>query len=225
MKILRKIYKLFRTKAFIIAGLGLIFFSLVMSACSNDASHLPSPFELPGMVIGSSIENASYNAKRKRVSAYVSRNYLGIRQDVNSGGGKFLEGALDSANLKGNKRLKAKTNILKSYKQIFSNSGLVEDALINVFAALYVHTSSPGDKRINGFHYSEARQVIRNFADQNFEALRLDIKNGNGQTLNRLALKLRMQESQKRDEFIKKSRKLYHRIYLEPVIVAIMVYS
>ena len=95
----------------------------------------------------------------------------------------------------------------------------------NIFATLYVESSSPKDKRINGFHYGDARKVIRNFADHNFEALRLDIKQGNTQALSQLASKLRMHDNQKRDVFIKKSQRLYKKIYLEPVVVALMVHS
>lgn len=203
-------------------ALSLTFF---LGACSNGASHLPSPFELPGMIIGSTLENASYKARRRRVESYVTKNYLSIRHDVNNSGGDYLEGAFDSANIKGNKRAKAMRQFITGEKHIFHNLILVEDALINIFATLYVESSSPKDKRINGFHYGDARKVIRNFADHNFEALRLDIKQGNTQALSQLASKLRMHDNQKRDVFIKKSQRLYKKIYLEPVVVALMVHS
>lgn len=206
-------------------GLGVFFLTFLLDGCSSGTSHLPSPFELPGMVIGSAIENANYKSKRKRVEAYVARNYLGIRQDVNNGGGKYLEGAFNSANIKTNKRVEVKNSFITGKKHIFHNTILVEDALINIFATLYVNTSTAKDKRINGFHYGDARQVIRDFADQNFETLRLDIKQGNGQALEQLASKLRIQDNQKYDLFIKKSQQRYKKIYLEPVVVALMVHS
>ena len=90
---------------------------------------------------------------------------------------------------------------------------------------MYINTSTAKDKRINGFHYDDARQVIRNYAGQNFEALRLDIKQSNGQALRQLASKLRIQDNQKYDLFFKRSQQQYKRIYLEPVVVALMVQS
>lgn len=212
-----------KNKRIIKTGFTSLFLSMLIAGCSSGVTHLPSPLELPGAIMGSAIENAAYGAKRKKVEAYVARNYLGIREDVNNGGGRYLEGALDSANVKKNKRDSARAMIIQSKKQTFYNAGLVSDALIHAFSAIYVNSSSAQDKRINGFEYGEARQVIRHFAETNFENLRQDIKNGDGRVLNQLALALRMDEPQARASFIKKSKQFYTRIYLEPVVVAFMV--
>ncbi len=49
----------------------LLILSLFLLGCSSkDASHLPSLFELPGAIIGTTIENAAYNTKRQRVQQY-----------------------------------------------------------------------------------------------------------------------------------------------------------
>ncbi len=202
---------------------GILLFSFFLNACSSGASHLPSPFELPGMIIGTAIDNASYSAKRKKVERYVARNYLGIRQDVIAGGGRILDGAFNSANIAANKRAKVKRDFLSNQQYIFHNTLMVEDALINVFSALFVNSSSAKDKRINGLGYIQARNIIREFAERNFEALRIDIKQGSGQTLDQLATALSIHDAQKRDKFVTQSQRLYQRIYLEPVVLSLMV--
>lgn len=202
----------------------IIFSGVLLSACSKEASHLPSIFDLPGAA-GSVIENAAYHSKRKKVSHYVSKHYLALRSDVSKGGGQSLEGVFDVANIKHSKRASAIEMLRKGQKETFYNAMLVSDVLINPFAALYVHQSSPKDKRINGFTYLEARMIIQNFADSNFEGLRQSIKQGQGKSLDQLLLKLNIKDAQKQASFRKKAYALYHTIYLEPVTVAIMVNS
>ena len=201
-----------------------LIFPILISGCSNDASHLPSPFELPGAILSSAIENATYNTKRKNVEAYVGKHYLAIRDDAYQGGGKTLEGAFDAAGLRGSNRAKARKDFINRTDDTFKNSLLVEEALIQVFSALYVNESSAKDKQINGFDYIEARAVINKFSAQNFEALRSAIKRGDGTALDQLTSALRIQ-NEKRTAFKQKAHGLYKRIYLEPVVIALMILS
>ena len=197
---------------------------LLLSACSNNASHLPSPFELPGAIIGSVFENTRHNARQRRVEAYVTQHYLDIRQDVKKGGGKALEGALNAAKIKAAKRDATKKDFITNQDVYFKNTVAVADALINNFASLYVSTSK-ADKRINGFTYTEARLVIKDYARQNFEPLRLAIQQGQGDGLEQLASRLNINDAAKRTQFIQKAKPLYKRIYLDLVVVVLMVYS
>ncbi|HIO92263.1 MAG TPA: hypothetical protein EYG68_05380 [Leucothrix mucor] len=198
---------------------------LLFSACSsNSASHLPSPFELPGAVIGSVFENATYGARRRRVESYVAKNYLAIRNDVRQGGGQTLEDAFNVAGIKGAKRNKAKSNFLNNKAHYFHHVVSVSDNLMHNFAALYV-SKSKADKKINGFTYSEARNVIRNYADKNFESLRIAIQQGQGGGLEELASRLNINDAQKRVTFKQRAKPLYKTIYLELVTVGLMINS
>ncbi len=195
-----------------------------LSSCaSNGASHLPSPLELPGAIIGSVIENTSYNAKRRKVESYVAMHYLAIRQDALQGGGKSLEGALNVARVKGQKRAHTTNELVNSHSLHFRNGDKVRSVLINHFAALYL--AKQEDKKINGFSYTEAKLVISEFANQHFEPLRLSIKNNQGDALDQLASKLNMTDVKKRTQFIKQAQSNYKAIYLEPVVVLLMVHS
>lgn len=196
-----------------------------LGGCSNDASHLPSPIALPGAIIGSIIDNASYQSKRRKVELYVGRHYLEIRSDANKSGGSALEGALDAAGLSGKKRLAAKNDLIIHKNNTFQNHLLVEDALIHVFAKLYVNESTAKDKRINGFNYIDARAAIRDFSTQNFESLRMSVKQGNGAALDQLASKLHINSPQKRESFKHSAQNNYKRMYLEPVVVTLMAHQ
>ncbi|CAA6803558.1 MAG: Unknown protein [uncultured Thiotrichaceae bacterium] len=56
-----------------------------LSACSNVASHLPSPISLPGAIVGSVFENAAYGARRKKVKTYVSTHCVSMMKIGSSG--------------------------------------------------------------------------------------------------------------------------------------------
>ena len=197
--------------------------AVLISACSgNSASHLPSPIELPGAIIGSVIENATYGAKRRRVESYVAQNYLAIRNDARRGGGKALDGAINVAGIKGAKRNRAKNDLINNQAVYFHNVENVVDNLINNFTALYLSTSK-ADKRINGFTYTEARNIIKNYANQNFEALRIAVQQGGGVALEALASRLNIQDTSKKLIFQQRAKPLYKTIYLELVTVVLMV--
>ncbi len=196
--------------------------TLSITACSKNDSHLPSPLDLPG-VIGSVFENASYQAKRKKVAAYVNAHYLAIREDVLKGGGKNLEGVFDVAGIKPSRRAAARKMMENDRKQIFQNALTVSDSLINVFASLYVNERKNKEIEIHGFKYIDAKMLIQNYANANFEALRLAIKNGQGPALDHLLLKLDVKDAGKQTIFKKKAQALYNAIYIDPVVVAVMV--
>lgn len=61
---------------------------LMLSAC--DMGHLGNPVTGPVAAVGSGIENATYNARRKRVSGHVATHYTAIVADIRGGGGPAL---------------------------------------------------------------------------------------------------------------------------------------
>ena len=195
---------------------------VLLTGCSQNASHLPSILDIPS-AIGSVFENTSYNAKRKKVANYVMKHYLGLRLDAKQGGGSTLEGALDVAGIKNAKRKDAKQVFVSDQKQIFNNTMLVTDSLVQVFAALYVNESSAKNKKINGFSYIDARKQIIQYAKNNFESLRIAIKQGEGIALGGLMKKLNITDPIKQVLFKKKAKELYYRIYLDIVVTSIMI--
>ena len=95
---------------------------LCLLGCSNEPSHLPSPLELPGAVVGNLVENATYGVRRKRVKAYVSANYAALREQAKVEQGAVLERALDLAGVAGDKRAKAKQELKVEHARYFPGS-------------------------------------------------------------------------------------------------------
>lgn len=95
---------------------------LGLFGCSNEPSHLPSPLELPGAVVGTLVENATYGARRNRVKAYVSANYAALREQAKVGQGPVLERALDLAGVAGDKRAKAKQELRLEHGRYFAEA-------------------------------------------------------------------------------------------------------
>jgi len=197
---------------------------LLLSACAgNGASHLPSPIEFPGAVIGTVIENTTYNARRRKVEAYVVENYLAMRQEAKQGGGATIEGALNVAGIRGAKRDRARKILSSQYQHNFRNANQVADVLLRQIISIY--GLERVDKPINGYTSLEVRQLITEYAQQNFEALRIAIQNGRGHALQPLLSKLRINDSQKRAQFVQRAKASYKAIYIEPVVVLLMVHS
>jgi len=68
---------------------------LALSGC--DMGHLGNPAMWPGMAVGSSVENATYNARRKKVAAHVTAHQQDILDDIRAGGGSNLNTGMDLA--------------------------------------------------------------------------------------------------------------------------------
>lgn len=92
----------------------------LLSACSNNASHLPSPLELPGALIGSVVENATYGARRQRVKQYVIANYPALRAEAAAGQGPYLESAMNLAGISdAGKRAQVRRELQVDHAQYF----------------------------------------------------------------------------------------------------------
>jgi len=72
---------------------------LVLALGGCDMGHLGNPVMWPGMAVGSVIENASYNARRKQVSKHVAAHYSDILADIRAGGGPALTLGADLARI------------------------------------------------------------------------------------------------------------------------------
>jgi len=64
--------------------------ALALTACTS-ASHLPPPHEVPGAIIGTTIGNARYEARRSKVSAHIAANLDGLTGEIARGAGPALD--------------------------------------------------------------------------------------------------------------------------------------
>lgn len=60
----------------------LIVLTLLLAACSGQASHIGNPIMLPVSGIATAVSNAGYQARRNRVSAYLAANSTSIRSEA-----------------------------------------------------------------------------------------------------------------------------------------------
>jgi len=69
----------------------------LLSACTQEASHLGNPLLLPVTGVSTVIGNAAYQKRRGEVELIVKSNYEAIKTDIRAGGGPVLTKAMDSA--------------------------------------------------------------------------------------------------------------------------------
>ncbi len=200
----------------------LLILSLFLLGCSSkDASHLPSLFELPGAIIGTTIENARYNAKRERVQQYVTVHYDLLRQEVAQGQGKHLNEVMYLAGVSGVDQPKAVKEIKKDYSTMFHNSLLVSESIASAFGRLYMPKKKT--KKMNGFSYTEVRKIIDRYLKKDFETFRLSLKNHSTAETNKLADLLHIRDPGKRKKFLQAFTQQYEPLYIDPVVVGIMI--
>ncbi len=66
-----------------------ISFGIMVSAC--DMGHIGNPLFLPATAASTGLENTIYNARRKKVKAFISRNYSDLVDELeNSAGPVFI---------------------------------------------------------------------------------------------------------------------------------------
>ena len=76
----------------------LLILPLLAACASPDApSHLPNPLLLPFAAIGNSISNATYNARRTKVSRFVVQNFEALKAELPSPNQPLLTKAMSIA--------------------------------------------------------------------------------------------------------------------------------
>lgn len=66
---------------------------LILLGCTNgNANHIGNPLLLPVGAVTTGVENSFYNARRKRVAAYIAANKPALRADVIASRGPTLDG-------------------------------------------------------------------------------------------------------------------------------------
>jgi len=71
-----------------------------LAACDPSApSHLPNPLELPFAAISNGISNSAYDAKRQKVSRYVTTNFGVLKTEIGHADHPHLTQAMNIAKI------------------------------------------------------------------------------------------------------------------------------
>lgn len=111
---------------------------LVLCGCSTGPSHLPAPWELPGAVVTTTVGNAVYGARRKKVASYLSENINAIASDVRAGYGPHLQTLYDVAKVR-SKQGELLSELKRGYGEYFPPQPIPE-SLERLTVAVMVHS-------------------------------------------------------------------------------------
>jgi len=200
--------------------LSTVIFTLFLGCSSKDANHI---LVNPISVITNSIENANYNSRREKVEAYAQLHYDVLKQEVYNGSGQHLNEIMRLANIKKSNYAKVQKQLQKDYKVIFKNSQSVTERIVQSFSQLYMPKKET--KKRNGFTYTEVYNIVQNHVNHNFETMRFAVKHHQTTELEKLATKLHITESQKREKFIHSLDEKYFQLYVDPLVVSLMIHG
>ncbi len=196
---------------------------LFLEGCASEPSHLPSVFELPVVIAGSAIENTIYGARRDRVKSYVITHYEGLKEDIKKGEGAHVNALLLKVGVDKNNHQKASGQWQKDYFIMFENKELITESIMRNYSRIYIASSSKQTKTINGFSYTEASNIIKNYLKHDFEVFHSSIKNKDESGLNALISKLKIQNTENKKLFLEDILTKYDSYFIEPVVVGAMV--
>ncbi|HFU77373.1 MAG TPA: DUF3015 domain-containing protein [Epsilonproteobacteria bacterium] len=199
----------------------LLFLLLLLSGCSSkEASHLPSVFELPGAIIGTTLENAMYEHTRAKVKKYIISHYDVLKIEIKIGRGEHLNALLKKANIDASSSLSTKKKLQKEYATMFQNIQLCTEAVMQTFGTLYLPKEKT--KTMHGFNYTQAYNIVQAQLNKHFDAFRLSLKHQTTTGIVPLIKKLQITDHTKQKYFYTNLWKRYDALIIEPVVVAIM---
>jgi hypothetical protein len=200
------------------------FIILLLACCSSkEASHLPSLWELPSAIIGTTIENTMYGYKRSKVKKYVITHYNILKYEIQSGEGIHLDTLLENANIKISKRAEVKKKLQEEYVTMFNSTLLATEAVMQTFEALYLPKEKT--KTMHGFSYTQAYNIIQSQLSKHFDVFRLSLEHQTTTGIVPLVKKLHITDSTKQKHFYTNLWKRYDPLIIEPVVVTIMAMS
>ena len=204
--------------------LTLSFLTLLLMGCnSKNANHL-NIFSLPSAVVGTVIDNATYDRTRVKVERYVQSNYDLLKREIKRGEGSHIDEVLNLANVKKSKLSLAKKQLTKDYKSIFHNVELTAEPIIQTFSKLYMPKSAK-DKMMNGFTYNQAWNIVFKRVDRDFELLRANVKQGQHDVLSKISDDLNIDDKKKQEHFLETLDGKYNLLFVDPLVVSVMIHT
>jgi len=194
---------------------------LFIGCMSKEANHILID---PLSAVLGGIENANYNAKRKRVASYSGEYYDVLKEEIKNGEGEHINELLTLANIKNSEFSTVKMVLKRDYNNIFHNVEMISEPIMQSFSKLYMPKSKE-DKTMNGFTFTEAWSIIQRHVDKEFELLQSNVKNNQYEVLTKIANELHINENHKRRTFLHSLDGKYNNIYLDLLVVAVMIHS
>jgi len=207
----------------IFVNFSLIFISFTLIGCGSKDGNYLNILEFPGTLIGSLVDNHAYDNRRKEVEKYTKIHYALLRKEIKNKKGKHLDKLMQLSDTKSDKFSTVKKQLHKDYKTIFHNTQRVTESLTQTMTQLY--RVKEKSKTINGFNYTELSTIINSYIEENFETVRLGIKNGNLEILNPLVERLNIKEAKRKTAFKESLKGKHFDLYTDLLVVAIMIHG
>ncbi|MFQ1700867.1 hypothetical protein ACJ5NV_09745 [Loktanella agnita] len=103
---------------------------ILLTACTQEPSHIGNPLMLPVSGVSTAIGNAVYNKRRGQVELIVKANFDGIRNDIRAGGGPILTKAMNAARIPADERPARITQLQGDMGLYAGNPGALVTALM-----------------------------------------------------------------------------------------------
>ena len=192
----------------------------IMGCNTKDGSFF-NILQLPGTILDSVFDNNSCQIKRKKVESYTQLHYELLRSEIKAQKGEHIDELIKLAEIKETEYSKIKDQLKKSYKTIFHNSQRVSEQLVQNMSKLYEVKEKT--KKINGFSYTQISEITQKYVDQNFEKIRLAIKNSETDIFVPLTEQLKIKDNKKKESFIGSLKGKHFELYDDLLVVSVMV--
>ena len=205
-------------------SLTLLISSVFLLGCSNnEARHVPPLWKMPTAMIGNAIGNTIYGAKRDAIKKYIVQHYDDLNTEIKMGDGYHLDHILQRMSVKKDDVQATKNQLQNDYVAMFENIDIITESIMNQYAFLYIATSSEKTKTINGFSYTAASNIIKQYLRDDFSRFKTALKEKNISHIEPLLNALNIQETQNRATLRDYIFTQYDQYVIEPVVVGIMV--
>ena len=197
-------------------------FIFLLTACSKEANHLPSIFELPGAIISTGIENTIYSHKRNKIKRYVVLHYDQLDREIAQGKGEALDRLLKRMEISRHDTFDIKRKLQKDHATMFRNSELATEAVIQSFSALY--PPAKHSKTLNGMKYDQVYMIVSHYIQSHYPQFKKALQRQNPKALSTLADRLHLVDPSKRTRFYRLLLAREDALLIEPVVTGIMIH-
>jgi iron-sulfur cluster repair protein YtfE (RIC family) len=202
-----------------LSAITLTAFTLV--GCSTKDGSFFNILQLPGKILDSVFDNNSCQIKREKVEKYTKLHYEILREEIKAQKGTHIDELMRLAEIEEQEYATMKKQLKKSYKIIFHNTQRVSEQLVQNMSKLYEVKEKT--KKINGFSYTEVLEITKRYVDQNFEKIRLAIKNSETDIFIPLSEELKIKNQKKKEKFIGSLKGEHFELYDDLLVVSVMI--